>query len=72
MASKRHLRHKACDGKIRYEQRETAEQAAQSLAQYKHQWINAYHCRFCKGWHIGHPNARARQSMIAKRQGQFH
>lgn len=47
MASKRHLRRKACVGKIRHETMEQARAMA---------WNGTipYHCPFCGGYHVGH------------------
>lgn len=64
MASKRHLRRKACQGKVRHLTEAHARAAIHSLHTGKG-WqghMNAYRCPFCKGWHVGH----------AKRQGGLH
>lgn len=53
MASKRRIRRKACEGKIRFL---TIQEA--NIQAYKHQrWghrMRAYKCLFCNGYHIGH------------------
>lgn len=55
MASKRHLREKACTGKIRYTTPEQAYSARRSTNR-KHYTgpMNVYKCKFCGGYHIGH------------------
>lgn len=54
MASKRHERRKACDGKKRYESRDHALADAMNLQNKEHWHMRAYHCQFCGGWHVGH------------------
>ena len=55
MASKRHKRRRGCEGKQRHTDRATALQHLRHLARAGHAWmLNIYHCRFCKGWHVGH------------------
>jgi hypothetical protein len=51
MSSKRHIRQKACTGKVRYETREAAEHARHMA---NTPGINVYRCRWCGGWHQGH------------------
>jgi len=59
VASKRRLRRKACDGKIRHEDRATADRhAAWACWKYKAK-IAAYRCPHCGGYHVGHPPRRA-------------
>ncbi len=48
MASKRHLRRKACAGKIRHDTLEQAQAMARNGTQ-------PYRCPFCGGYHCGHP-----------------
>ncbi len=55
MASKRRLRRKSCDGKVRHAD------AAGGLAHIGRLArsgsggsMNVYRCQFCKGYHIGH------------------
>lgn len=66
MASKRAIRRRACEGKIRHTSRDAA------LA-YMH-WsirrfrppsaLNVYPCKFCRGWHIGHkPRPKRRRHL---------
>lgn len=55
MASKRRLRRKGCEGKIRHE---TYGEAAHHRRRLRKPDIDIYHCRFCGGWHVGHPGSR--------------
>lgn len=54
-ASKRHVRRKSCEGKVRYVNHADADQNAMSARRRTRQNIQAYKCRFCSGYHIGHP-----------------
>lgn len=54
MSSKRHIRRKACGRKYRYTSVEAAVDAAFQRTRVTRTKIQAYRCRFCKGWHIGH------------------
>ena len=56
MASKRRLRRKECEGKRRYPTQGDAFAAAK-VARVRAdggQYIDAYQCEHCGGWHIGH------------------
>lgn len=56
MASKRAVRRKQCDGKVRHPTQAVAANARRALIKAKG-WtgtINTYRCPFCGGWHIGH------------------
>lgn len=66
MASKRNLRRKQCGDKHRFETLDGAAQEARRVANGTGGWLEAYRCPFCGGHHYGHPNARQRQSSIAK------
>lgn len=48
MASKRHIRRKQCEFKIRFDSMERAEKYARNGTE-------PYFCQFCKGFHVGHP-----------------
>ncbi len=50
MSKKKRLKRKACTSKVRYKDIE----AAQAVAVKVGTGLEAYWCRFCKGWHIGH------------------
>jgi hypothetical protein len=70
MASKRHQRWKACGRKAKYTKREAIGRA-KYLRATKDIWVNAYQCKYCGGWHVGHPTRAAkhgiRMSMREKR-----
>lgn len=68
MASKRRLRRKSCTGKVRYTCAADAKEAATKACRRSGQWIVPYGCPFCGGLHIGHPPARVRQSITARKQ----
>jgi cytochrome c5 len=53
MASKRHIRRKACGNKVRYDKK-SAKQAAYFAKRRTGDFIVAYHCQYCGGYHIGH------------------
>lgn len=60
MSSKRRLRRKACKGKVRHATID-AGQAAIAALNRQRGWqgrMNAYHCRWCGGVHIGHAGGR--------------
>lgn len=56
MASKRRIRRKSCDGKIRYDTADAASKGRSSLNRAKgyQGFMNVYRCSFCGGYHIGH------------------
>lgn len=57
MSSKRHLRRKACEGKVRHESSAAAMRHIRSLRRQGDLYtgpLNAYRCEFCRGYHIGH------------------
>lgn len=64
MASKRRVRRNGCDGKIRYASKDAADQAARRASKQSGQWISGYGCRFCKGFHIGHPPRKKKTAGI--------
>jgi hypothetical protein len=66
--TKRKLRRKSCTGKIRYESFNDANKHAVSMHYKTGQWFAAYHCKFCGGWHIGHPPYSVRQSIIDQKK----
>ncbi len=60
VASKRRLRRKACDGKIRHATIQDAKRTIYELnrkdainGQHRGR-MNAYYCKFCAGVHVGH------------------
>lgn len=56
MSSKRAIRRRSCDGKIRHaDQREALDHIAGLNRRKGFQGsMNAYRCDFCGGWHVGH------------------
>lgn len=47
--------HSSCTHKIKYGHEITAQSAASVMANKKKETFEAYKCRHCDGWHIGHP-----------------
>ena len=68
MASKRHVRRKQCEGKLKFPDQPAAQRAAASHMKTYGQWMTGYRCKFCNGFHIGHPPKYVRQAIIAKRE----
>lgn len=67
MSSKRRLRRRSCEGKIRHTSKENARAAIRSMSHnkiYGGQW--PYKCQFCKGWHVGRPDKKRKKGMRAK------
>jgi hypothetical protein len=64
MASKRQERRKSCEGKIKFNSQKDAESASVSYGKTYHVWMTAYHCKFCRKFHIGHPPRRVKQAII--------
>lgn len=60
MASKRCLRRKSCEGKVRHPTKEGAIISLKKLTKSRgHQgYMHAYRCNFCGQWHIGHVAGR--------------
>jgi hypothetical protein len=54
MASKRHQRKKACDGKKRHDTFLEAAKAAEAMRDIHCQFLHAYRCPHCKHYHVGH------------------
>lgn len=59
MSSKRHLRRKGCGDKVRHATREAARAHLFGLVRKfdkpSSERLETYQCRFCRGWHVGHP-----------------
>ncbi len=63
MASKRRLRRRSCEGKIRHVEVDGAYAHSKSLG-----WpYHPYKCKFCKGYHIGRYSFTAIRSMKKKK-----
>ena len=54
MASKRRLRRKACDGKIKHATMQDAMLAAKLSSKKFNGRISAYKCQYCGSFHVGH------------------
>ena len=46
---------RSCRGKVRMTSRGEARDAARHLVRRSGGTVLPYHCRFCDGWHAGHP-----------------
>lgn len=57
-------RAQSCEGKLRHRSARAAWSAAALLETATpstfYNPINAYHCAFCRGWHVGHLPSRAK------------
>lgn len=53
MSSKRQIRRKQCEGKIRHTTQVGAYIALKNTPR-DGKRMNVYRCKFCRGWHIGH------------------
>ena len=53
MSSKRAIRRRACEGKLRYASAAEAE-AARKRARRRRALVEGYRCPFCSGYHVGH------------------
>jgi hypothetical protein len=54
MASKRHVRRKACGRKIAHKSAGAAYAAVIGHATVYGELLRYYHCRWCGKWHLGH------------------
>lgn len=56
MSSKRAIRRRSCSSKIRHDDEAAARAHIGHLNRTKGYQgpMNAYRCRFCGGWHVGH------------------
>lgn len=68
MSSKRAIRRRACKSKVRHANHEDAQLAISKMHRSKGYcgFMIAYACQFCGGFHVGHPNQRARQALRAR------
>ncbi len=70
MASKRNLRRKNCESKKQFASRTEAFRTIRWM-QHKepdNDWLNAYVCRYCGAWHIGHLPGHIRLQLIERRK----
>lgn len=57
------MRTKSCETKRRYATSSEAEATAQHRREESGELeLEIYPCRFCDGWHIGHPHAKKKPS----------
>lgn len=68
MASKRHLRRKACENKRSYPTLDAAISASIGLRKRTGSKTTAYRCPFCGQFHHGHTAARTKQALRVKRE----
>lgn len=70
MSSKRRFRRRSCEGKQRHDSYKQGKKHLQSLVLSNKAYglLNVYHCKFCKGWHVGRVDKRTRQAIKAKRE----
>lgn len=66
MSSKRALRRRSCESKARFTNGAEAQRSSQKASARSQSLILAYRCRFCRGWHIGHPPYKIRQAYLSK------
>lgn len=67
MASKRHIRKKACEWKRSYPTLEAAKGASLALRKRTGDVTNAYRCPHCGLYHHGHTASRTRKALRVKR-----
>jgi hypothetical protein len=74
MASKRRIRRKACEGKVRHATQAAAMTALKKLQRTKGRQglLVAYRCKFCRGFHFGHAPQRVRQAIALRNAGRQH
>lgn len=56
MASKRRVRRKSCEKKVRHNTAHAAHLALKKTVEFRGYSgpMNVYQCQFCGGWHVGH------------------
>ena len=54
MSSKRRLRKKECDRKVRHADREAALTDCRRTGQGRAEGLGVYRCKHCQAWHVGH------------------
>lgn len=63
MSSKRHLRRIKCERKIRYRTAAQAKSANRRFVDMGGDWLNAFPCDHCSGWHLGHRPSRVERAI---------
>lgn len=67
MKNRRHFR-RACGRKVKYETSQQARSAAFLVSNRLRAMLTYYQCKYCGGWHIGHPPRHIKQSILDKRR----
>jgi hypothetical protein len=62
MSSKRSLRRRGCEGKVRHETITDAYAAQSGHARTFGETLGVYWCTFCRGWHLGHTQQKRTRS----------
>ena len=63
VASRRRIRKRGCDNKVRYSTRGEATRVAKKMTSHTGEILVPYHCGFCSKWHIGHPPMRVQRQL---------
>lgn len=69
MSSKRAIRRRACEGKVRYESREVAFRSAGCASARLNTHLTCYRCQSCGSYHIGHPPYKESRAAAQRRLG---
>ncbi len=67
MSSKRHLRRRSCESKVKHEDEVSARKHAHYLTRRNGIQYMPYRCKFCTGWHAGRPDRRKWQGINSRR-----
>lgn len=62
MSSKRRVRAKSCEGKVRHETAAAAWVAAGKTGK----GVTSYKCRFCRKFHVGHEPGKQKRRHVAR------
>jgi hypothetical protein len=68
MASKRGERRRACGNKVKHSQAGAFSEAIRLRRLYPGEQIDAYRCKHCSAWHVGHRVKKVRQAIQARRR----
>jgi hypothetical protein len=66
VSSKRNIRRKQCERKIRFGSAGAARQRSKAIVRAGGDLLDVYPCEFCGGWHIGHRPARVETAIAEK------
>ena len=67
MASKRGVKRKQCAGKVPRTQESAMREATRMRRTKTGQAFDAYLCKVCGNWHVGHRPKKVRQAIAARR-----